>query len=240
MACLSAGGAAAFITHQEGPPLGLLAVGLVFGLMGASGMMPIRLRYKDVELEFTDKVAAVLRQTVDDASAEDKQGVLDVAHKLSQIAPDVAAPALNAYDFEQRVLGELDVAVASVPGAAFDSGGGSQFDAMVAIPETASSGPRRVLVEIRVDDVVSRSLLDRLYTEALRYVGKSPGPTALLVIAKASVSMSARQLTQHFPGMYVARADGVGRGSVDISFGDAVAGPILREPDGHRGSWPHG
>jgi hypothetical protein len=236
-ACLGAGGAATFITHQEGPPLGLLAVGLIFCLMGASGVMPSRLRYKDAELEFAGKMATVLLETVDDASAEDKQGVLDVAHKVSQFAPSIAAPALGAYDFEQRILGKLRIAAAGIPGAAIDDDtptGGSQSDAVVAIPATDSSGPRRVLVEIRVDDVVTHGILDRLYADALKYARVSPVAVALLVIAKTAVSVSARQLAWHYPGMYLARADGAGGRPVDHAFRDAVSGSPIRDPNDNR------
>lgn len=224
-ACLGTGGAAAFVTRQEGPPIGLLATGLVFGLIGVGGVMPNRLKVKDTELEF----AAVLQQTLDDASGKTKDGVVDVANKLSEVEPAVAAPALRTYAFEQRVLGMLRDALASVPGATLDDvSGESGFDAMIEAPVSEGTPLRNVFVEIRADEATPK-VLRRFHAEAVKSPRSAPGADATLLIVANTVGMKSRKQAQDYPGMYLARGDDPDSSSMQRTLMEAISGPALPE-----------
>src|ERR1700730_17124592 len=56
---LGAGGGAVFVTHLEAGPIGLLAVGLVFMIIGLSGTLPTRLKFGDNEASWEIEKQAV-------------------------------------------------------------------------------------------------------------------------------------------------------------------------------------
>jgi hypothetical protein len=100
---LGAGGAAVFITHLEAGPVALLAVGLIFMIVGLAGTLPTRLKVGDNEAAWELERQAV--ETFVERVAEDtpvaNRGELQLAlGDLAEDAPRFASPIFSALAYE--------------------------------------------------------------------------------------------------------------------------------------------
>jgi hypothetical protein len=189
-ACLGAGGAATFLTHIEGGPVALVAAGVIFGLIGAAGVVPTRIKAGDYEAEFYQeqqrKVADVLRDEVESGPADQRARVQEIVERVAEVAPEVAAPARSASYYEEVVCHMLDELTEATPGSFIQGAetlgaGFAAFDAAIRVPAGINSRPRHVLVEIR-GSRLSIDPVARIVDQATWYARNHPEADAALLL----------------------------------------------------------
>ena len=114
VAGLGAGGLAVFITHLEAGPVALLAVGLVFMIVGLAGTLPTRLKVGDSEAawEIEREAMETFVERVADATPEANQReFLGALSELAEDAPRIAGPALSGLAYERLVMSMIAEAV---------------------------------------------------------------------------------------------------------------------------------
>jgi hypothetical protein len=114
VAALGAGGVAVFITHLEAGPVGLLAVGLIFMIVGLAGTLPTRLRVGDNEAAWEIERQAVetfVERVAEDVPVANQREFLGALDDLAEDAPRFAAPLYSALAYERLVMSMLEDAV---------------------------------------------------------------------------------------------------------------------------------
>jgi hypothetical protein len=119
---MAAGGLAAFRAHLEAPPVALLAGGLILVLIGLGGTMPTRLKIGDNEAEWMQERAMVAQALKEEVQAQPSSEVFTeegsdavllvdreqvsgfnlnrLLGRVAEVAPQVAEPAIEAYEPE--------------------------------------------------------------------------------------------------------------------------------------------
>lgn len=95
MAGLGSGAAGAFAGDLEAPPVALLAVGVIFLLVGMSGRLPRRLKIGDNEAEWEPVVAAAFEDLAEQVPSSKRGAVVDALDDLATVAPHAAASAAS-------------------------------------------------------------------------------------------------------------------------------------------------
>jgi hypothetical protein len=95
LAALGGGATGAFVGDLEAPPVALLAVGLIFVLVGMSGQLPQRLKIGDNEAEWERTVAAAVGEIAEQVPSERLDRVAVALEELATVAPHAAANIAN-------------------------------------------------------------------------------------------------------------------------------------------------
>lgn len=91
LAGFAGGTTGAFVTDLEAPPVAMLAIGMIFILIGMSGRLPRRLKIGDSEAEWEPKVAAAVGEIADQVPPNRLDRVADALDDLATVAPHAAA-----------------------------------------------------------------------------------------------------------------------------------------------------
>jgi hypothetical protein len=190
LAGVGAGGTAVFVTDVEAGPVALIAAGVLFLLIGLSGVLPTRLKVGDNEAEWnqevlTDVVEALVESA--DASAFDTVGV--ALEYLATVSPGVAQRAKLTLARERILDSRLRPAVQKLGlsiGHTVNIGGRNP-DAVV----IARDG-RKVLVEI-YDLTPTPEMIQRtrqFYEQARRLDTQFAGALAVSIGAPKAFAFS--------------------------------------------------
>jgi hypothetical protein len=186
LAGLGAGGTAVFITHLEAGPVALLAVGLILVLVGLAGKMPSRLKVGDNEAEFLEEreaMSGALLQSVESAPPGSKREVAGVVQRVAEVAPEVAAPAQAALEYDDMVLGLVKVVMDEPE-----------------IRELQDTAPWPVAVFPHFSQGrVPRKELEAIHDRALV---RLKGSGTLLVVTNVPLSQAATDYIVDEPGLY--------------------------------------
>lgn len=234
VACLGAGGVATFLTHVEGGPVALIAAGVIFGLIGAAGVVPTRVKAGDYEAEFTQeqRIARVLVDAIESAPQEDKPKVAHVVEAVAQVAPQAGAPALRAYDYVRNMFPTLVHVVSRMPGISIRDEpariGGFRFDASADIPP-ADGIRRELLIEIGAGSTYGR-LLGKIGI-AEGYARANAGTGICLLIVFHSFGSSAYEEVTRHPWITLAPIyDPADEVSLERAIASAMSGEALVYP----------
>lgn len=177
-----------FVTHLEAGPVALLAVGLIFMIVGLAGTLPTRLKVGDNEAAWEIERQAVetfVERVADATPVANQREFLGALSDLAEDAPRIAGPALSGLAYERLVMSMIAEAVTTLredrtlPGLntateqrQFDRG----RDALISVDDG-----RKLLVEIKAfEHRLGREMLEQLQ----RYREQMPGPSAALLITR--------------------------------------------------------
>lgn len=111
---LGAGTVAVFVTHLEAGPVALLAVGLIFMIVGLAGTLPTRLKVGDNEAAWEIERQAVetfVERVAEVTPVANQREFLGALGDLVEGAPEVAARGISAFAYEQQLRVELEEVV---------------------------------------------------------------------------------------------------------------------------------
>jgi hypothetical protein len=114
IAGLGAGAVAVFVTHLEAGPVALLAVGLIFMIVGLAGTLPTRLKVGDNEAAWELERQAVetfVERVAEVTPVANQREFLGALGELAEDAPEVAARGISAFAYEQQLRAELEEVV---------------------------------------------------------------------------------------------------------------------------------
>jgi hypothetical protein len=114
IAGLGAGAVAVFVTHLEAGPVALLAVGLIFMIVGLAGTLPTRLKVGDNEAAWEIERQAVetfVERVAEVTPVANQREFLGALGDLAEDAPEVAARGISAVAYEQQLRAELEEVV---------------------------------------------------------------------------------------------------------------------------------
>ena len=114
IAGLGAGAVAVFITHLEAGPVALLAVGLIFMIVGLAGTLPTRLKVGDNEAAWEIERQAVetfVERVAEVTPVANQREFLGALGDLAEDAPEVAARGISVFAYEQQLQAELEEVV---------------------------------------------------------------------------------------------------------------------------------
>lgn len=192
LAGLGAGGVAVFKTHLEAGPVGLLAVGLIFMIVGLSGTLPTRLKVGDNEAAWEMERQAVetfVERVAEDVPVANRREFLGALDDLAEDAPRFATPLYSALAYERLVMSMLEDAISTLnedvnllsptmqwqPREAPDV----KMDAVV-----STADGRTLIVELKASQRVwARDVLRQLE----RYRSRMPGLSGALLVSKYPV-----------------------------------------------------
>jgi hypothetical protein len=108
---LGSGGVAVYATKVEAGPVALIAAGLIFFLVAASGRLPSRLKYGDNEAAWEAAVEDLVIDVADGVSSQQTPRLLSSLAELAEVAPAAAAAGIStlsrAKAYEDIVIGML-------------------------------------------------------------------------------------------------------------------------------------
>jgi hypothetical protein len=191
-ASLGAGAVAVFVTHLEAGPVALLAIGLIFMIVGLAGTLPTRLKVGDNEAAWEIERQAV--ETFVERVAEDvvpvvnQREFLGALDDLAEDAPRFAAPLYSALAYERIVKSMLEDAVRTLdedvklPSPALEwqpRGSDVKMDAVV-----STADGRTLIIELKTSQRTSaRNILGQLQV----YRDRMPGLSGGLLISRYHV-----------------------------------------------------
>jgi hypothetical protein len=114
IAGLGAGAVAVFVTHLEAGPVALLAVGLIFTIVGLAGTLPTRLKVGDNEAAWEIERQAVetfVERVAEVTPVANRREFLGALGDLAEDAPEVAARGISVFAYEQQLRAELEEVV---------------------------------------------------------------------------------------------------------------------------------
>ena len=117
IAGLGAGAVAVFVTHLEAGPVALLAVGVIFMIVGLAGTLPTRLKVGDNEAAWEIERQAVetfVERVAEGTPAANQREFLGALGDLAEDAPEVAARGISAFAYEQQLRAELEEVVSEL------------------------------------------------------------------------------------------------------------------------------
>jgi hypothetical protein len=209
VAGLGAGGMAVFITHLEAGPVALLAVGLIFMIIGLAGTLPTRLKVGDNEAAWEIERQAVetfVERVAETTPVANQREFLGALGDLAEKAPEVAARGMSAVAYEQQLRAEIEDILRELEGPAADGrlsghttgiGGSRQrVDATVETPDG-----RFIPIEIRVSEkpLLADSIegLERKRSSFAWAAGN-----VLLFITRTDISHAARERLHRYPEIH--------------------------------------
>jgi len=194
-AALGAGGVAVFVTNLEAGPVGLMAVGLIFMIIGLSGTLPTRLKVGDNEAAWEMERQAVetfVERVAEDVPVANQREFLGALGDLAEDAPRFAAPLFSALAYERLLMSMLDDAVKAlgedvnlpVPVLKIEARvSGMGPDAVI-----STADGRTLIVELKISQrISSRDVLRQLQ----RYRDRMPELSGALLISRYPVRGSA-------------------------------------------------
>jgi hypothetical protein len=200
-ASLSAGAVAAFTRSLEAPPVGLMAIGTIFLLIGLAGVMPTRLKIGDNEAEWQAVVEGyreLVDEVVDDSPPARQQLIVE---RLASVDPPAAYSAMTGLTYERTILGMLKEIVegrgdhfASIPAFTNDSTI-LDYDALI----TRADGKRRTLVEIkRTRPSMTAEWVDDLHRRLIAPINYQLGIQMLLLIVDQPLPLATQKRLNAF------------------------------------------
>lgn len=190
-AALGAGGVAVFRTHLEAGPVGLLAVGLIFLIIGLSGTLPNRLKVGDNEATWEMERQAVetfVERVAEDIPIVNQREFLGALSDLAEDAPRFATPMFTALAYERLVTSMLEDAVntiaedATLPAPVVNTETRYPNVRLDALISTADD--RNLIVELKVSQrAYGRDILRQLQV----YRSKVKGLSGALLVSKYPV-----------------------------------------------------
>ncbi|MCW2930222.1 MAG: hypothetical protein JWM19_1184 [Actinomycetia bacterium] len=208
---LGAGGVAVFVTHLEAGPIGLLAVGLVFMIIGLSGTLPTRLKVGDNEASWEIEKQAVetfVERVAETTPAANRREFLGALTDLAEDAPEVASRGISIIAYEQLLRAELEEVVRELE-RSFPDGQPVEF-----ITEAATNRPtvgaiiqgptgRYVAVEARLSiRNLGEAWLDANYDYLIKGQGQPGLFDAILLISRESATPAFLKNLSRYPGTY--------------------------------------
>ena len=190
-AALGAGGVAVFRTHLEAGPVGLLAVGLIFLIIGLSGTLPNRLKVGDNEAAWEMERQAVetfVERVAEDIPVVNQREFLGALSDLAEDAPRFATPMFTALAYEHLVTSMLEDAVktlaedATLPAPVVNTESRYSNVRLDALISTADD--RNLIVELKASQrAYGRDVLRQLQV----YRSKVKGLSGALLVSKYPV-----------------------------------------------------
>lgn len=194
IAGLGAGAVAVFVTHLEAGPVALLAVGLIFMVVGLAGTLPTRLKVGDNEAAWEIERQAVetfVERITEDVPAANQREFLGALGDLAEDAPRFAAPIFSALAYERLVRSMLDDAVKmlgediNLPAPVLQWEPREADIRPDAVISTADG--RTLVIELKISQRISaRDVLRQLQ----RYRDRMPGLCGAMLISKYPVRAS--------------------------------------------------
>jgi hypothetical protein len=248
LAGLGAGGAAVFITHLEAGPVALLAAGLVLALIGLGGVMPTRLKIGDNEAEWMQEramVTGVLKEEVqaqlssevfteEGSDAELRPGREQVnglnldrfLGRMAQVAPEVAAPAIEAYEPEEYYRRFVSALLTSVM-ADVNSERRRRRDLGLSVREVGSLQFQYRAAPMNA--AWARNMLR--YAKTRSREAPDTGFALVLVTQYGNMPLKVRDIIMSTPGLYQVRVRSeADRDSLFRVINQALEGPSLEIP----------
>lgn len=184
-AALGAGGVAVFVTHLEAGPVGLIAVGLIFMIIGLSGTLPNRLKVGENEAAWEMERQAVetfVERVAEDVPVANQREFLGALSDLAEDAPRFATPMFSALAYERLLMSMLGDAVKTLGEDINLPAPTLQLEPRMADirPDAviSTADGRTLIVELKISQRISaRDILRQLQ----RYRERMPGSGALLV-----------------------------------------------------------
>jgi hypothetical protein len=205
---LGAGAVAVFVTHLEAGPVALLAVGLIFMIVGLAGTLPTRLRVGDNEAAWEIERQAVetfVERVVEVTPVANQREFLGALGDLAEDAPEVAARGISAVAYEQQLRAELEEVVRELE-SSFPGGHPADFVTEVIhdrqMVDAIIEGPTGRLVAVEAKLSIQRlapSWIDLMHR---RFFGKSRGSwdfAGLLLVTRTPLTQVLAERLKEYP-----------------------------------------
>jgi hypothetical protein len=208
VAGLGAGAVAVFVTHLEAGPVALLAVGLIFMIVGLAGTLPTRLKVGDNEAAWEIERQAVetfVERVAEVTPVANQREFLGALGDLAEDAPEVAARGISAFAYEQQLRAELEEVVRELEHSFPDgqpvnfmttaTADGQMVDAIILGP-----AGRRVAVEAKLSaQRLAPSWIDLMHQSFLRKSRASGDFAALLFVTRKPLTRALAERLKEYP-----------------------------------------
>lgn len=211
VAVLGAGALAVFVTHLEAGPVALLAVGLIFMIVGLAGTLPTRLKVGDNEAAWEierEAVQVFIERVAEDAPAERQPELLDALGELAEGAPQVAAAGISAVAYERQLREEIDRALDEIQ-TVMPDGQPIKFTTQVTADrqgvDAILEGPtgRLIAIEAKFSGKnLSTTWLDIMHQKIIDQSRAWRGPGVMLLITRDRLPHAAEQRLKEYPEIH--------------------------------------
>jgi hypothetical protein len=207
LAGLGAGAVAVFVTHLEAGPVALLAVGLIFMIVGLAGTLPNRLRVGDNEAAWEVERQAVgtfVERVAEDIPVANQRDFLGALGDLAEDAPEVAARGISAVGYETTMLREIE-SVVSEMNASYRGAGPLGYSMQLTggrdLVDAIVQGPtgHRVAIEARISTkTVAPVWIDLLHQRLFGEPRTSEPVDGLLLITRTPLTPRIEESIQRY------------------------------------------
>lgn len=211
IAGLGAGGLAVFVTHLEAGPVALLAVGLIFMIVGLAGTLPTRLKMGDNEAAWEverEAVETFVERVAEDVPVANQREFLGALGDLAEDAPEVAAKGMSAIGYEyvtrhevQSVIDELDKSYRGAGPIGFTSQVSTEdggIDAVVRGPKG-----RVIAIQAKMSGArISPVWIDFLHQKFFERPGTSDKFDALLLVTRNGLTRYTGDRIRQYPEIH--------------------------------------
>ena len=208
IAGLGAGAVAVFVTHLEAGPVALLAVGLIFMIVGLAGTLPTRLKVGDNEAAWEIERQAVetfVERVAEVTPVANQREFLGALGDLAEDAPEVAARGISAFAYEQQLRAELEEVVRDLEHS-FPDGQPVDFVTEVTadrqMVDAIIQGPTGRLVAVEAKLSVQRlapSWIDLIHQSFFDKSRASDDFAALLLVTRTPLTRALAERLKEYP-----------------------------------------
>lgn len=211
IAGLALGALAVFVTHLEAGPVALLAVGLIFMIVGLAGILPTRLKVGDNEAAWEierEAVQVFVERVAEEAPVERQPDLLDALGELAEDAPQVAAVGISAMAYERQLREEINQAIEQIQTVRGD-GKPIKFTTQITADRQRTDaileGPtgRLVAIEVKISGKnLSSAWFDILHQKIISQSRAWRGPGVMLLITRDQLSPAAQNRLSEYPEIH--------------------------------------